>query len=444
MSGIATYSPDMPSSPRAPGRLSDDLRRVARAVASAHERFVAQGQLTESVVRSVVADSWRRSADRGVDPAADAAPLVLSDADLAVARDSAPWAAAVPLVRSLLSDAATAAGHVVALGDADGRLLWVEGASTMRRRAEGMGFSEGALWSEEAAGTNAPGTALAIDQPVQIRTHEHFVGAVQRWSCTAVPIHDPVDGRVVGVLDVTGDDEVASPMALAMVRATVAAVEQSLLAAPRPAAGAVRSRLEVLGRERAVLSHGGRTVRLSARHSELLLLLSMYPDGLSGERLQTMLHERDVSPVTLRAELTRLRKILGTQMLISRPYRLSQPLTTDAGEVMAAMDRGDIAAAVRGYRGPVLPASEAPAIAELRGEVRARMRRAALAGTDPDVLLAFAGSDDGRDDVEVLRAALRHLPAKSPKRLGVAARIDRVDSLYGFPAPRSGPVAPRR
>jgi len=72
------------------------------------------------------------------------------------------------------------------------------------------------------------------------------------------------------------------------------------------------------------------------------------------------------------------------------------------------------------------------------------MRRAALAGTDPDVLLAFAGSDDGRDDVEVLRAALRHLPAKSPKRLGVAARIDRVDSLYGFPAPRSGPVAPRR
>lgn len=325
MSGIATYSPDMPSSPRAPGRLSDDLRRVARAVASAHERFVAQGQLTESVVRSVVADSWRRSADRGVDPAADAAPLVLSDADLAVARDSAPWAAAVPLVRSLLSDAATAAGHVVALGDADGRLLWVEGASTMRRRAEGMGFSEGALWSEEAAGTNAPGTALAIDQPVQIRTHEHFVGAVQRWSCTAVPIHDPVDGRVVGVLDVTGDDEVASPMALAMVRATVAAVEQSLLAAPRPAAGAVRSRLEVLGRERAVLSHGGRTVRLSARHSELLLLLSMYPDGLSGERLQTMLHERDVSPVTLRAEMTRLRKILGTQMLISRPYRLSSP-----------------------------------------------------------------------------------------------------------------------
>jgi hypothetical protein len=35
--------------------------------------------------------------------------------------------------------------------------------------AQTMGFGEGALWSEDAAGTNAPGTALAIDEPVQIR-----------------------------------------------------------------------------------------------------------------------------------------------------------------------------------------------------------------------------------------------------------------------------------
>lgn len=432
----------MPSSPRGSGRLTDDLRRVARAVAAAHERFVAQGQVTESVVRSVVADSWRRSADGGVDPGAEAAPTVLTDAELAAARGSVLWADAVPLVRSLLSEAATEAGHVVAMGDADGRLLWVEGGTAMRRRAEQMGFGEGALWSEAAAGTNAPGTALAIDQPVQIRTHEHFVGAVQRWSCTAVPIHDPVDGRVVGVIDVTGDDEVATPMALAMVRATAAAVEQSLTRVPgREPAG---SRLEVLGRQRAVLTHGGATSRLSARHSELLLLLALHPDGLSGERLLTLLHERDVSPVTLRAELTRLRRIVGPHMLLSRPYRLGQDLTTDAGDVLAAMDRGDIGTAVRMYRGPVLPSSDAPAIVELRGEVRARMRRAALAGSDADLLLAFASGDDGRDDVEVLRAALQHLPHSSPKRVGVAARIDRVDALYGFPAPRSGPVAPRR
>lgn len=419
-----------------PARLGDDLRRVARAVARAHERFVAHGHLSESVVRSVVADSWRRSLDRGVDPGRAAAPVVLSDDDLSDAREAVLWASALPMIRTLLMEPAADSGHVVALGDADGRLLWVDGDRSLRRRAERMGFAEGALWSEDAAGTNAPGTALAIDAPVQIRTHEHFVGAVQNWSCAAVPLHDPVTGAVIGVIDVTGDESVASPLALTMVRATAAAVEQVLSAIPRTADPSPGWRLDVLGRDRAELHRAGGVTRLSARHSELLVLLALHPEGLSGDRLALMLHERDVSLVTVRAELTRLRRILGPSQLLSRPYRLAHPLHTDADAVSAAIDDGDLAGALRTYRGPVLPSSQSPAVAELRADLRARVRRAALAGSDPDVLLAFAAGDDGRDDVEVLRAALRILPARSPKRLGVSARIDRVNALFGVPAPR--------
>ncbi len=419
-----------------PARLGDDLRRVARAVARAHERFVAQGQVTESAVRSVVAESWRRSLDRGVDPGRESAQLVLSATDLAEARESVPWAAALPMIRSLLMEPAADSGHVVALGDADGRLLWVEGDRSLRSSAERMGFAEGALWSEDAAGTNAPGTALAIDSPVQIRTHEHFVGAVQNWSCTAVPVHDPATGQVIGVIDVTGDDSVASPLALTMVRATVAAVEQSLALGPRTGPRAATPwRLDVLGRDRADLHRGDTTTRLSARHSELLLLLSLHPQGVTGERLALLVHERDVSLVTIRAELTRLRRILGPAVL-SRPYRLAEPLATDADAVARAIDVGDLATALRLYRGPVLPSSPSPAVAELRSDLRARVRRAALAGSDPDVLLAFAAGEDGRDDVEVLSAALRNLPTQSPKRLGVTARIERANAVYGLPAPR--------
>ena len=428
--------------PAAMARVGEQVTRAGEHVARAHEQFVSRGRIASPQVRAIVAESWRRSLARGVDPAAAAAPVVLTDDELSHARESVRFAATLPMIRSLLTDAAVEAGHLVALGDADGRLLWVDGDRQLLTQAERMGFNEGALWSEAAAGTNAPGTALAIDQAVQIHTHEHFVGAVQHWSCTAVPIHDPATGDVIGVIDVTGGEHVASAIALAMVRSTVVAVEQSMLALPQPRT-AETARLEVLGRDRAMLHALGTSRQLSRRHSELLLLLAVNPGGLSGDHLALLLREEDVSPVTVRAEMTRLRRIVGAGMVQSRPYRLTSELRTDVGEVLAAVDQGDISGALRAYRGPVLPSSQSPAVAELRGEVRARLRRAALAGSDPNVLLSFATHEDGRDDLDVLRAALRALPTDSPKRLGVLARIDRVNALFGLPTPRSGDSRPR-
>ena len=117
---------------------------------------------------------------------------------------------------------------MVAITAADGTLLWVEGDATARRKAEAMNFVPGADWSERGAGTNAPGTALALDAEVQIRGTEHFSRLVQPWSCTAVPVHDPVTGALIGAIDLTGGTQVASPQTLALVRATVVAVENHL------------------------------------------------------------------------------------------------------------------------------------------------------------------------------------------------------------------------
>jgi hypothetical protein len=218
-----------------------------------------------------------------------------------------------------------------------------------------------------------------------------------------------------------------------MVRATAMAVEQ-WLASQQPATASVH--LSVLGRDKALLRREGRDYQLSARHSELLLLLAVSTQGLSAERLAVLLHEHDVALVTVRAEMARLRKILGEGFLQSRPYRLTEVVTTDVQEVLDALDRGDTRAAMTLYSGPVLPASQSPEIAELRGDLRARVRRAALASRDADALLRFAIGEDGRDDVEVLQAALVALPTTSPKRIGVTARLDRLQRLMAVPRPR--------
>ena len=51
----------------------------------------------------------------------------------------------------------------MAVGDAEGKLLWVSGPRDVMRRAERIHFVEGSVWDEGSAGTNAPGMALHLD-----------------------------------------------------------------------------------------------------------------------------------------------------------------------------------------------------------------------------------------------------------------------------------------
>jgi hypothetical protein len=413
-------------------------------VGKAHELFVTGVGAGAGSVRSVVLDSWHRSSHHGVDPAQAEPPHDLTSEGLHEAREASPLALVMPLIRDLLAYPAADGGHLVAVGDAAGHLLWVEGSTEVRSRVESMGFIEGALWSEAAVGTNAPGTALALNSPVQIVGAEHFVAAVQQWSCTAVPVHDPRDGALLGVLDVTGNESVASSQALALVRATVAAAEATLKSLPRvvadgtaaasPAPGQPGSpvwRLEVLGRDSGELLRNGQRLRLSPRHTELLMLLAHHPQGLTAERLALLLHEHDVPTVTIRAELTRLRRLLGSAALVSRPYRLTAAVVTDVDEVADELADGSLRAALTRYRGPILPNSESPAVAELRLDLGTRLRRAALTSGNVEDLLAFAATSDGRDDPMVLRAALDRLPGGSPRRFAIEARLAVLDHLYG-------------
>ncbi len=199
-----------------------DPRALSRTLSVAHDQFVSSGR-APAQVRSLVAESWRRCVELGLDPEHALAPLLLLDDELESLRDAHPLSAVMPLIRRLLVEDATHDGMLVAVSDAAGRLLWVEGEHRLRTMAEDMHFMAGASWAEGDAGTNAPGTALALDHSVQIFAAEHLARDVVPWSCSAAPIHDPDTGAILGVLDLTGGDDVAAPRALSLVKATVAA-----------------------------------------------------------------------------------------------------------------------------------------------------------------------------------------------------------------------------
>ena len=409
-------------------------------------------------MRPLVRDSWRRSLDTFATPEDALPPLVWENSQLQEFRRNHPLAAVMPVIQALLIAPSHDTGLLIAVGDEHGRLLWVEGDSAARTHGEKINFAGGTDWSEAAAGTSAPGTALALGRAVQIVGEEHFNPAVHSWSCTAVPVHDPDSGGLLGVVDITGGPDAVGANTLSLVQATVAAAEAQLRiqrlerlaetsrrshvgparstatrkAANGPAKPLYRDSLQILGRDHGLLHLAGEAVALSERHTEILTMLAMHPAGLSAEQLTGMVYPEGTSLTSIRAEMVRLRKLLHKHdpslVPASRPYRLPRTLVVDAGQVLSYLDRGAHRLALNIYKGAVLPRSEAPAVAALRNRTGLLLREAILNDASPEVVLAYLQLPEATDDVEAWHSALRLLPPRSPKRAAVVAHLEALES----------------
>ncbi|MEC5199008.1 transcriptional regulator of acetoin/glycerol metabolism [Arthrobacter sp. PL16] len=437
-----------PSRSIAPPDLSSDV--LQRRAFAAHEAL-GQGESVDGNLRGIVQDSWLRSLTFFPNPSSAHASLYCSEEELEAYRQGHPLAAIMPVIDRLLVQPSLDSGMLVAVGDENGRLLWVDGDRELRRRAEGMLFMAGADWSEATVGTSAPGTALALQRSVQIAGAEHFNPQVHPWSCTAVPLHDPDSGTVLGVIDITGAAEAVATHTLALVEAAVAAAEaqlsihrlQSRLSGTKryraPTAGALyRDSLQILGTDHGVVHAGGASLELSLRHAELLTLLALHPEGLTADQLAVMAYPENASSTTVRAEMLRLRKALtqhgGGIVPQSRPYRLPGELVVDAVQVLNYLRRGAHRMALAIYRGPVLPRSQAPAIVRLRAEVSTLLRDAVLTDGAPETVLQYLALPEAEDDVESWSLALRVLPRRSPRRAVVVAHVERLEAELMVPS----------
>jgi hypothetical protein len=171
---------------------------------------------------------------------------------------------------------------------------------------------------------------------------------------------------------------------------------------------------------------GGREIALTLRRAEVLALLLLQPTGLTAEQLMLQLYGDEGNPTTVRAEMHRLRSLLGAGILDTKPYRIVADVTGDVTDVQQALRDGDLRTALDLYDGPLLVRSDAPALRAERDELDATLRRATLDTRDPDLLWRFARTSTGAEDLEVFETLDAELAADDPRRPAVAARLHRL------------------
>ncbi|MEV6838230.1 GAF domain-containing protein [Streptomyces sp. NPDC051133] len=414
-----------------------DAAQAARVLSEVREAALA-GQRTRIAPRPVIEQSWGRMLRSGVDPERDFRSGLLPSDEVRRRREESPLRHVLPVLREGLLSVADVAQHIMVVADADGRVLWREGAPPVLRKADGLGFELGADWREDVVGTNGVGTPAVVRRPVQVFAGEHFVRSQTSWTCTGAPITDPRDGRLLGVVDVSGPLETMHPATLAWVDSVAKLAEARLrerhlaslerlraVAAPvlarlggralvvdrdgwaaavtgmpyvrrvmlpkslrpgrrwlaalgacgveplaggwllrateEPQASAATTRivLDLARPGRCALtvstSAGSWSRELSPRHAELLFLLAEHRTGRGAAALAEDLFGDPSRTVTVRAEMSRIRRYLG-DVLHHRPYRFGEDAEV---EVVLPDDPGDL-----------LPPSTAPAVNRRRAAAR--------------------------------------------------------------------------
>ncbi|MBE8473314.1 GAF domain-containing protein [Streptomyces justiciae] len=405
-----------------------DSARAARLLSDVRSATLS-GQRAPVAPRPVIEQSWDRMLRGGVDPDHDFRSGLLPRDEVQRRRESSELRHVLPVLRDGLLSVADVAHHIMVVADEEGRVLWREGSSPVLRKADGTGFELGADWREGVVGTNGIGTPVVARRPVQVFASEHFVRSQTSWTCTGAPITDPRDGRLLGVVDVSGPLETMHPATLAWVDSVAKLAEsrlrelhQSSLEQLRAVAAPVLARLGgravVVDRDgwtaavagmpyqgRVALPKslsagqrwlptlglcaveplaGGWLIRasdepvprgatrivldlsqprrwsmtvsggagtwsheLSPRHAELLYLLALHRTGRSAAGLAEDLFGDPGRTVTVRAEMSRVRRYLGG-FLEHRPYRFCEDAEI---EVLLPDDPRDL-----------LPHSTAPAV----------------------------------------------------------------------------------
>lgn len=194
----------------------------------AWENYVT-GQSEVSEVRSEIVQSWQRSMNLGVDATRRQSRKIEHEDDVhKLRRRNASLRHAALSAFARLEPHLAEAKAILILTDKDGVIIDAIGDHSVLDEGQKIHLEIGGVWNEDAIGTNGIGTALKTGKPTYVHAAEHFCQGVQAWTCAGVPIFDPFDRSVIGVVDLSGPPDIFRRHNIALVVAAAREIEIAL------------------------------------------------------------------------------------------------------------------------------------------------------------------------------------------------------------------------
>jgi transcriptional regulator of acetoin/glycerol metabolism len=326
------------------------------------DRFYMGQPLTVGAVSPDILASWQRSPPcilrEGTPPPCD------DEYTTRLAWEASPlYQAAIPELEKI-THLARESSLVATVTNASGKLLWTTASKPMQAFTEQIHLLAGTNWSEQSAGTNAVGLALAERAPCTVFSSEHLLPEWHDVVCYAAPIIHQLSGQLLGVLDISTNWLRHTPLN------ETAAIHLANSISQRLPSYLPKAELEIHALGQPWLLFKGKPLHLSCRHMEILCILALHPAGLTLEALHHALYgDEAVSHTTTKTLTAQLRHLLEGQ-IGSRPYRLLLPVWGDFIEIEENLRQSQTALALKLYQGELLPLSASPTIEEWRNHIR--------------------------------------------------------------------------
>lgn len=163
------------------------------------------GIVKQSTLPSVIADSWQRNLNVGLDPLSNPIALVVSNTDLQHRTEKLD--SVMRFIRpelELLSTQMAGPNFLIGVADADGVVLDVIIDEEFRGSACGSCMPLGSIWTENIRGTNGFGTAIFTGKSCLVSGQEHFFKSDSSLSCVAAPIFNST-GKLIAAIDISSE-----------------------------------------------------------------------------------------------------------------------------------------------------------------------------------------------------------------------------------------------
>ncbi|MFG1932362.1 helix-turn-helix domain-containing protein [Mycobacterium sp. NPDC048908] len=117
------------------------------------------------------------------------------------------------------------------LTDADGVVLSrLSGDRSLLEALDDVHLAPGFGYAERDVGTNGLGLALADRVPTLVRADQHYALSLCTFTCAAVPVLDPVSGRLEGSVNLTTWSQASNDLLLALARSAASNTTALMLA----------------------------------------------------------------------------------------------------------------------------------------------------------------------------------------------------------------------